>query len=143
MTKYEAGDEILYADIEKGDRIRRTEKYSDGGVAIYEGFAATKGSFYWDTSEALTLAFDDDDDDDTILLELVERPKDPLPEATGSIIKARKVRGTVGEFILTRDATGTWRSIELIEDTYYCGDYYWHSEENIEDWTEMELVEKK
>lgn len=143
MTKYEAGDEILFADIEKGDRIRRTTTYADGGISVEEGIAAKYGSFYWDTSEGLTLAFDNDDDDKDIMVVLVERPSPDLPKERGAIIKAKKVRGTVGDFVLIRDDDKNWRSAVLIDDAEYGGSYYWHGPSDIADWTEMELVAKK
>lgn len=143
MTKYEAGDEILFADIEKGDRIRRTTTYGDGGTAIYEGIAVKHGTFYWDTSEGLTLAFNDDDNDPDILIELVDRPKPELPKVRGTIIKAKKVRGTTGDFVLILDDEKNWRSAILIEDSEYGGSYYWHGPSSIENWAEMELVTKK
>lgn len=143
MTKYEAGDEILFQDIKKGDRIRRTTTYADGGTSIYEGIAVNGGNFYWDTSEGLTVAFSDDDDDRQILVELVERPVPKLPYVPGTIIKAKKVRDSVGEFILIRGDDDSWRSPMTIHDKSYGGSYYWHPEDRIEDWTEMELVAKK
>lgn len=143
MTKYEAGDEILFKDIEKGDRIRRITTYADGGTATYEGTAALSGTFYWDTSEHLTLAFSDDDEDEETLIELVERPKPELPKVRGTIIKSKKVRGTEGDFTLILDDEKNWRSAVLIKDAEWGGSYYWHGPDSIEEWTEMELVAKK
>lgn len=142
MTKYEAGDEILFEDIKKGDKLRRTTTYHDGATSVYEGIASRKGSFYWETDSDLTLAYASDGDDSDTLVELVERPEAPLPETPGTIIKAKKVRGSVGEFILYRTDDDSWRSYLAVIDKGYGGSYYWHPEDRIEDWELMELVAK-
>lgn len=142
-TKYEAGDEILFEDIQKGDVIRRTLETSKGTRIISEGVAYIKTEWYWDTADGHTVCYDDDGEQSEVLVTLVNRPTPELPTTPGTIIKAKKVRDTSGEHILILNDTSDWRSHVPIEDALYGGTYYWHPAKRIFDWEVMELVVKK
>lgn len=142
-TQYEAGDEILFEDIQKGDVIRRTVKTNKGTSIVTEGIAHTKTTWYWDTADGHTVCYDDDSEQDEVLITLVERPVPSLPTEVGTIIRAKAVRGTTGYHVLILNDKEDWRSAVPIEDALYGGEYYWHNPDRILEWEVMELVAKK
>jgi len=136
---------IKYADIRKGDRIRRTEVEHAGTSTVTTGVVYNNTVYGFDSEEGTCLAWKSDDEDEEITLELLERPKAKLPTEPGSVILAKKVRGTKGNFTLFLRAQNesnkaNWSSVERIEDKDWGGTYYWHPEERIEDWELAKVV---
>jgi hypothetical protein len=73
-----AEKKLTFEDIQKGDKIRRTETYKSGAKEVREGTVAHKGSWYAE-DENLMLAYDSDTGKATVTLELLERPE-PVKE---------------------------------------------------------------
>lgn len=69
---------FTYADIQVGDKIRRTRTYKTGELEVREGTVTRKASGYLDGGSAI-LAYDTDDAKSTVTLELLERPEPPKP----------------------------------------------------------------
>lgn len=114
---------IKFADIRKGDRIRRTYVSGDCTYTI-EGVAQIQGGEDWSTDNDQLLARDYYKSQ---TLELIDRPKPPLPTTPGALILVTQacnvVMGNPLPMFLSFD--GTWVSIP------YGGVY---RPEKIQDW---------
>lgn len=70
--------EFKYADIQKGDKIKRTVSRGDGTEIVTTGVAdRIYRDYQWVSSSGYSIAFESDDSDSGITLELIERPEPP------------------------------------------------------------------
>lgn len=108
-----------YADIQKGDKIRRTKTYPSGSVEVREGvvtYPADGG--YW-SDGAFILAYDSDAFKSSVTLELLERPE-PVKTPEETLVDGAKI-GT--EILLdlkngvrklyTKEAEDTWTTLVI------------------------------
>ena len=73
---------FTFADIQVGDKIRRTKVYADGATEVREGVAGYKGSYYWaNFGKNFILAYDPEHEAlEGVTYELLERPEPPAPK---------------------------------------------------------------
>lgn len=141
---------IQYDDIQKGDHIRVTYPYPNSKtVETIEGIAAIKRDYPNDTSVWFTEAPYEKTliysrSVENHIVELLNRPIRKLPQEIGSVIKAKKVKGVSGDYILLRATpTDEWDKSPWIVPATANGVYDWVADFEIEDWTEMVLTEKE
>lgn len=117
----EAEKTFGFSDIQKGDNIRRTRTHKSGATEVTEGVAEYKGSYYWDTEEGVSLAFNGDTDDDQVTIELLERPEPPKSKVTENrvagdqIILWAKENGKINR-IFTKLGNGNWSTVNIHTD---------------------------
>ena len=111
---------FTFADIQKGDKIRRTKVYGSGATEVREGVAETKGSYYWaDETTNFILAYDPTSEFGDVTYELLERPEPPKEpelwenrEPGDKLVSYFKNDGNV-ERIFTKTDAGTWDTIVM------------------------------
>lgn len=146
--------EITYSEIRKGDTIRVTETYPSGfqniqiGVAeehLNEGFVGDRWLSTTGTSQNNVVLVAKPEGSSALLkqiVELVERPKVPLPTEHGTIIRITEV-STFGEHsksvssLAILDTDGEWCMFEFPHDVG-C-DYF--SPNNILSWNRVEITD--
>lgn len=123
---------FTFADIQKGDTIRRTETWETGTVRVYEGVVTDVNSSSAYTAEGLPVGHCRDKDNKHLTLELVNRPE-PEPklwekaEVGDSIIREKSHGHPVT--IFTKKAEDLWTSIYLHEQKAPEQGYRWNDEE--------------
>lgn len=125
-----------YADIKVGDKLQIIDIYPDGTEVSVTGVAHFLSGFAWKTAENYPLIDDRTPTRCTRTVELLSRPN--MPVETGTIISA-----------LTKDAVN-WVYMVRIEKSTEDDELVWleltgtgdsfHTEEEIIDWNEMQLV---
>ena len=130
---------IPFEEVRKGDTVQVS--YLWGEVEFSRtGVVHNQDGSDWRTSDGTWLNMDVNS---PVSIKLLNRPEPKLPDEGGSLILAKKVRGTEGEFVLFLKDNGSWYSAVAIEDDFYGGSYYWHPAQDIKDWVEMALVPKE
>lgn len=142
---------IKFEDIQKGDHLKVKYLYPNSKtVETIEGIATIKREYsektkIWYTEEPheKTLVYNRSLEQNAII-ELLHRPVKEFPQDIGSVIKAKKLRGESGDFLLLRTApVDDYDDQPWIVTEASHGYYSWVSEAEIEDWVEMTLTEKE
>lgn len=121
--------QIAFKDIRQGDTIRHTETRTDGTVITMTGVAANRGTTAWRTSggdELATVHYSE-------TLELVDRPRVPLPTESGTIIMATVLLDDDGPIPMYLDYNSKWVKIP---------DGFNQDPENIEEWYLIDTEQK-
>lgn len=120
---------IKFAEIRKGDRIRRMYESGDCTYTI-EGVATILSDGDWSTDNLQLLARDYY----SHTLELIDRPKSPLPMTPASFIYATRLAGMATSIPVTMylNFSGKWVSIPY-------GDEY--NPEQVQEWEHATLTE--
>lgn len=133
ITKPKAAEvtTIKYADIQVGDKIKRTRTYLSGAVEVREGVVKRKGDGYLSDDSALILAYSEDDSKKGVVLELLERAE-PKPEdrlVDGAKIGAQIVVTTIGARKLYRKAKeNLWETVVIKQGSVHIG-FNWSDKE--------------
>ena len=110
---------FTFADIQVGDKIRRTETWDTGSVRVFEGVVTDLNDVRAYTKEHLLVGYYQDGDDRHTVLELLERPEPPkVPELWedrepgDKLVSYFKNDGNV-ERIFTKRDDGQWDTIVM------------------------------
>lgn len=116
-------------DIRKGDTIESS--YTNGGVTYSRRGIAHHQDMEgdWCTAEGTRLTGQHPAEVVTIL----HRPKPPLPTSPMPQIRALKVRGVEGNWLMAIDAEGDWFAFDE-NGSVIIGDATYHKPHHIEEW---------
>lgn len=124
---------FLFADIQVGDTIRRTEKWDNTGtIRSTEGVVHLLGSVWATTREGITMGFFRDDlPNSHMTLELLNRPEpEPEPQITDGTKAGDKILAVVTGGIrkmYTKNAAGTWETLVITPSSVHAG-FVWSDE---------------
>jgi hypothetical protein len=116
LTKME--ETFTFKDIQKGDKVRRTETWESGTVKSVEGVVVNLNSSQATTKEGLTLGYYGDEDNKHMVLELVEKAKPKSPELwenrkAGDKIATYSTQDGNLERLLTKREDGLWDTLVM------------------------------